>query len=138
MKKINEAVILAGGLGTRLRGVISEIPKPMAPINDKPFLDYLFRYLKKYNIERVVLSVGYKFETIKDYFGENYLGIDIIYVVESTPLGTGGGIALAIQEIQNESCFLLNGDTIFNVDLSLLETTFHSLESDLSLSLKLS
>lgn len=121
---IDEAIILAGGLGTRLRDSIGEMPKPLAPINDTPFLHYLFEYLREQGITTVVLSVGYKWEMIHDVFGEEYLGISLKYAVEEERLGTGGGIQLALQQIEKELCFVLNGDTYFDIDLSKLQN-FH-------------
>jgi D-glycero-alpha-D-manno-heptose 1-phosphate guanylyltransferase len=117
---IKEAIILAGGLGTRLRSEIGEMPKPLAPINGKPFLHFIFQYLKKNNIETAILSVGYKWEMIHKLFGEEYLGIKIKYAIEKERLGTGGGINLALNEIQGDDCFVLNGDTFFDVDLQAL------------------
>jgi len=71
-----EAIVLAGGFGTRLQSVVSDVPKPMAPIREKPFLEYIFKYLKKNGVKKVILSVGYKWEVIQDYFGDNYDEID--------------------------------------------------------------
>ncbi len=136
MKKIQEAVVLAGGLGTRLRSVVSEIPKPMAPIGDQPFLAYVLTYLASYEVRHVVLSVGYKHEVIKDYFGEEYKGIQLTYAVEEEPLGTGGGIKNALSYIKGESAFLLNGDTFFEVNLDHLSSRFVLQQSDLTMSLK--
>ena len=133
---INQAIILAGGLGTRLKNVISEIPKPMAPINNIPFLDYLFRYLKNQGITSVILSVGYKNEIIKEYFKDDFIGIKIKYAIELEPLGTGGGIKLATQFLDDNDFFLLNGDTFFNVDLRALEEIHYRNKSELTLSLK--
>jgi len=81
-----EAIVLAGGLGTRLRSVVTDLPKPMAPIGDKPFLEYILEYLSKNGINRVVLSVGYKWETIKDYFGNIFEDIELVFSVENEPL----------------------------------------------------
>src|SRR6218665_2867677 len=91
------AIILAGGFGTRLQSVVSNLPKPMAPINGEPFLNYQLRYLKHFGIRHVIISLGYLPEKIKEYYGSEYLGMSILYVVESTPLGTGGGIRLALE-----------------------------------------
>src|SRR5690242_17296902 len=112
-------IILAGGLGTRLRNVIKDVPKPMAPVNGKPFLHYVFTYLKKQGIKQVILSIGYKSESIKKYFGESYLGISVLYMEEKTPLGTGGGIYQAAS-LCEEYAYILNGDTFFDVDLAEL------------------
>lgn len=115
-----EAIILAGGLGTRLRSVVSDIPKPMAPIDNKPFLEYLLKYLQKNGITRAILSVGYKWETIKEYFGDKFENIELIYSVEDEPLGTGGAIKKAMNHIINNDVYIINGDTFFNVDLKSL------------------
>jgi D-glycero-alpha-D-manno-heptose 1-phosphate guanylyltransferase len=115
-----EAIVLAGGLGTRLRSVVSDLPKPMAPIGDKPFLEYILRYLQKNGVTRAILSVGYKWETIKGYFGDNFDGIELIYSVEDEPLGTGGAIKKAISQVVSEKVYIINGDTFFDVDLKSL------------------
>ena len=115
---ITEAIILAGGFGTRLQSVVQDVPKPMADINGLPFLHYIFAWLKKEGIETAILSVCYKHEVIADYFGESYLGIDVKYSIEESPLGTGGAIKLALQKVVSPRCFVLNGDTYFNINLS--------------------
>lgn len=115
-----EAIVLAGGLGTRLRSVVTDLPKPMAPIEHKPFLEYIFKYLKKNGIKRVILSVGYKWETIKEYFGNSFEGIEIIYSVEDEPLGTGGAIKKAISQVLKDKVYIVNGDTFFDIDLKKL------------------
>ncbi len=124
--KITEAIILAGGLGTRLRDAIGEFPKPLAPVNNKPFLHYLFAYLCTQGIEKVVLSVGYKWEMIEADFGSQYLGIQIKYAKEKERLGTGGGIQLALEKIKGDACFVINGDTFFDIDLRSLEAVHQS------------
>lgn len=115
-----EAVVLAGGLGTRLRSVISDIPKPMAPIGGKPFLEFIFKYLQRNGITRIILSVGYKWETISKYFGDSFEGIEIIYSIEEQPLGTGGAIKIAMNHVKNNQFYIINGDTLFDVDLRSL------------------
>ena len=137
MLKTKEAIILAGGLGTRLKGVISNIPKPMAPVANQPFLKYILDYLDKQGIERVVLSVGYKYEVIKDYFSNHYKNIELVYSIENEPLGTGGGIRLAVDKLEGDSAFIINGDTFFDVDLSAQEDLALSGNSDLCLALKI-
>ena len=129
------AIILAGGLGMRLRPVINDLPKPMAPVNGKPFLHYIFQYLVKQNIAEAILSVGYKHELIKDFFGDEYLGIKIKYSVEEEPLGTGGGIKQAFK-LAADSAFVLNGDTFFDVNLAELKDFYFKSESDVVLALK--
>lgn len=112
-----EAIILAGGKGTRLKSVVQDCPKPMAPINDKPFLELLLNFLMKANITKVVLSVGYMSEKIIDYFGYKYGSLEIDYSIEQTPLGTGGAIKKAMTKISGDNFFIFNGDTFFNVDI---------------------
>lgn len=115
-----EAIVLAGGLGTRLRSVITDIPKPMAPVCGKPFLEYILKYLQKNKITKVVLSVGYKWETIKEYFGDNFEDIELVYSVEDEPLGTGGAIKKALSFCEDKKIYIINGDTFFDVNLQEL------------------
>ena len=129
------AIVLAGGLGTRLRAVINDLPKPMAPVNGKPFLHYIFQYLKSEQIKDVILSVGYKHEVIKDFLGEKYLGISIRYSVEEEPLGTGGGIKQAFDLIEGPA-YVLNGDTFFGLNLLALQEYYLESESDITLAIK--
>ncbi|MEO0042666.1 MAG: hypothetical protein RL329_2114, partial [Bacteroidota bacterium] len=134
--RITEAIILAGGMGTRLREAVADVPKPMAPIGNRPFLAYLLDDLKIQKIKKVVLSVGYQYEVIQNYFGNHYKGIQISYSIENQPLGTGGGIRLALNECRQENIFILNGDTFFKVNLSKLATFHHRTQADLSIALK--
>ncbi|EAL2420700.1 D-glycero-D-manno-heptose 1-phosphate guanosyltransferase [Campylobacter jejuni] len=126
-----QAIILCGGLGTRLKSVIKDIPKPMAPINDKPFLEFIFEYLKKQGIKEIILAVSYKYEVIKEYFKDEFLGIKIKYSIEKEPLGTGGAIKEALKFVKNEA-YVLNGDTFFDIDLSKLKLN----ESKICIALK--
>lgn len=112
-----QAIVLAGGFGTRLKAVIKEIPKPMAPIGEKPFLEYILRYLKYQGICSVILSVSYRYEVIQEYFQDNFLGLEILYSIEKEPLGTGGAIKQALELANRNSLFVLNGDTYFDIDL---------------------
>lgn len=112
-----QAIILAGGFGTRLQSVIPDVPKPMAPIRHKPFLAYLLKYLKQQGFQHVVLSVHYKAEQIKAYFEHDFEGLRISYAVEAEPLGTGGAIIHALQYTRDsEPCFVLNGDTFVEMN----------------------
>ncbi len=124
-----DVIILAGGLGTRLRSVVSEVPKCMAPVGGKPFLYYLLSSLRRYDVGRVVLSVGYLKESVFRWLGsENGANVppggdwpfEIDFAVEKEPLGTGGGIRLALSKCREENVVVLNGDTFFNVDLETL------------------
>lgn len=116
-----EAIVLAGGLGTRLRSMVSDLPKPMAPIAEKPFLEYILSYLQKNGVTKVILSVGYKWETIQDYFSDNFQNIELVYSIENEPLGTGGAIKKAMEEVDGPDVYIINGDTFFDVPLSSLD-----------------
>lgn len=133
---MKEAIILAGGFGTRLQSVVKDIPKPMAPINGKPFLTFLFAYLQKFGYERVVLSTGYLHDTIEDYFGEKYQDIFISYAHEDQPLGTGGAIQYALGKCQSQQVLVLNGDTLFKVDLNAFLTSHQQHNGLLSMVLR--
>ena len=115
---LSTAIILAGGYGTRLQSVVSDLPKPMAPVNGQPFLDYQLQYLKNYGFKNVVLSVGYLSEKISAHYGASFNGITLFYAREKVPLGTGGGIRLALEQCADENIFVLNGDSFFDVDLN--------------------
>ena len=132
---IKEAIVLAGGKGTRLRSVVADVPKPMAEVGDKPFLDHLLQKIISHGIERIVLSVGYKKEVIEDYFGNSFQGAEIVYAVEEEALGTGGAIKLALESCIDEQVFVFNGDTYLDLNLEAFAT--QHLESGKSISLAL-
>src|SRR5438067_6674889 len=118
---LNEAIVLAGGLGTRLRSAVADVPKPMAPIRGRPFLEYLFDHWIDQGIRRFTLSVGYRHEVIVDHFGKAYHGATIRYAVERSPLGTGGALLGTLATFSVEApVLLLNGDTYFAVDVKRL------------------
>ncbi|MBA3681040.1 MAG: NTP transferase domain-containing protein [Bacteroidetes bacterium] len=133
---ITTAIILAGGFGTRLQTVVSDLPKPMAPVDGQPFLNYQLNYLKHYGIKKVILSLGYLPEKIKDFYGAHFNGIEIDYVIEKEPLGTGGGIRLALKICKEEKAFVLNGDSFFDVDLSEFYKLHSNNNSEISLALR--
>lgn len=112
-----EAIVLAGGFGTRLSHVVSDVPKPMAPVCGRPFLRFILDDLQKKGVETVVLAVGYKREVIQNFFGESYRGMKLLYSVEDTPLYTGGAIKKALTMCREKQVFIVNGDTYFDVDL---------------------
>lgn len=123
----SEAIILAGGLGTRLRSVIPDLPKPMAPVNGKPFLEYLMDFWISQGVVHFVLAVGYKYQAVVDHFGGSYRGIPIDYSIESEPIGTGGGLFLAFERISSrEPFYVINGDTFFPIDSNSV-FKFHSM-----------
>jgi D-glycero-alpha-D-manno-heptose 1-phosphate guanylyltransferase len=110
------AIVLAGGLGTRLRGVVPDLPKPMAPVAGRPFLAWILDELAGAGFEKVVLAVGYRHEAIRDHFGGDYRGMPLAYAVEDRPLGTGGAIRFAAQGMSAQPVFVLNGDTFLELD----------------------
>lgn len=114
---MREAIVLAGGFGTRLSHIVSNVPKPMAPVAGRPFLCYLLDHLLHSNFDHVVLSTGYKHEHIADYFGNAYQRLPLSYARETEPLGTGGGILNALQLCHSDDVVVLNGDTLFLVDM---------------------
>lgn len=120
MTEIPDVVILSGGFGLRLRGMIGEVPKPMAPIAGRPFLELLLRQLKRHGFRRVVLSVGYKEEVIREHFGEEAFGLELVYSIESSPLGTGGALREVAHIVGTESVLVMNGDSYTDADLSRL------------------
>ena len=111
-----KVVILAGGLGTRLQSVVKELPKPMAPIADTPFLDILMQKLLQYGADEFILCVSYKREKIQEYFGDYFYGMPVRYSVEEEPLGTGGAIKQAFEQFDLPSALVLNGDTYVQLD----------------------
>jgi D-glycero-alpha-D-manno-heptose 1-phosphate guanylyltransferase len=119
------AVVLAGGLGTRLRSVVPDLPKPMAPVRGRPFLEHLMDYWIGQGVRRFVLSIGYRGNLIQEHFGTCYRQIPVEYSVEETPLGTGGALLLAARNLA-ESFVLLNGDTFFEVDLESFASFHHA------------
>lgn len=121
---IKEAIILAGGLGTRLRTVVNNQPKSLASINQHPFLAYLIRYLQHQQIERFVFSLGYKHELIEAFLKSDFPDLNSTISVEDEPLGTGGAILRSIQETQTHKILVCNGDTLFKINTQELEE-FH-------------
>lgn len=135
---IKEAIVLAGGFGTRLKEVTGDMPKPMALINNRPFLEYQLSFLDSWGLNHVVLSLGYKADTIRSHFGEKYKGIDLSYTIEEEPLGTGGAIKLAFSKIRGISAFVLNGDTLFDVNLKRLTDYMRIRQANFCIALRFS
>lgn len=115
-----EAIVLAGGLGTRLRSTVPELPKSMAPISGQPFLAYLLQFLETQGITRAVLAVGYRNEAIRAWFGARYRGVEVAYSVEEEPLGTGGALLKALGEVHGDFAFALNGDTFLRLNYAAM------------------
>ena len=134
---IKEAIILAGGFGTRLKEVIGEdIPKPMAPVDGRPFLEYLFKYLDKWGVERLILATGHKHEVIEAHFGDRFNNQEIVYSREEEPLGTGGAVKKAMEYVNGYSSYIINGDTYFDVNLWKLANSFRAKEAESVMALR--
>lgn len=110
-----ECIILAGGMGTRLQSVVSNVPKCMAPVTGHPFLYYLITSLIEAGFNHIIFALGYKHEIIEEWIQTNAFPIDISTVIEETPLGTGGAVKLALSKARTNEVFVLNGDTFFSV-----------------------
>lgn len=121
-KQPEEMLILAGGFGTRLQSMISDVPKPMAPVAGRPFIAYLLKYWASQGVCRFVISTGYLGNAISQYFGKTFEGASIEYSHERSPLGTGGAIKLALNDVEweKDDIITINGDTWFPVNLQAL------------------
>lgn len=132
-----EAIVLVGGLGTRLREVIPNLPKPMAPVNGRPFLEYLLEFWIRQGIDHVVMATGYKHEVIQNHFGKCYGSLSIDYSIEETLLGTGGAIFKSMEMLrENNPFFVLNGDTYFPIDTAKFMKFHQMRKSDMTLVLR--
>jgi len=119
------AVVLAGGLGTRLRGVVADRPKVLADVDGVPFLFHLLGHLAASGIEHVVLSTGYMGEQVRDAVGPSFGPIEVEYAHEPSPLGTGGAIRRTLPLVRSQALFVLNGDSYCDVDLGNLWLWHH-------------
>jgi D-glycero-alpha-D-manno-heptose 1-phosphate guanylyltransferase len=118
---MSSAIVLAGGLGTRLRSAVPDLPKPMAPVAGRPFLAHQLDFWIAQGVDHFILSVGYRHEAISGHFGARWHGATIDYAVEASPRGTGGALLLAAQRLPDaRPALLLNGDTYFDVSLKAL------------------
>jgi D-glycero-alpha-D-manno-heptose 1-phosphate guanylyltransferase len=131
-----EAIVLAGGRGTRLQSVVNDVPKPMALVSGTPFLSYLLSFLRANGVRQVVLAVGYKNGVIRNFYGDNYLKMPLIYSVETEPLGTGGAIKQALELCNDDNIIIANGDTYFDVDLTELAQFHIAHNADMTVALK--
>ena len=134
--QVKEAIILAGGLGTRLRPEVPDLPKCMAPVAGKPFLCHVMDYCRQQGLERLIFSLGYRHEVIENYMLENCFDLSFVFSVEDEPLGTGGAIKKACKLAQSEHVVILNGDTLFHVNLSEMAAVHEQKNADCTLALK--
>jgi D-glycero-alpha-D-manno-heptose 1-phosphate guanylyltransferase len=133
---IKEVIILAGGLGTRLRSVIADKPKCMAPVAGKPFLHYLISFLQKNEVQNFIFSVGYMHEIIENFLKENYQQLNYKISLEEEPLGTGGAIRLACKKTSQKNVLICNGDTFYKIDCKSLSNFHEEKNAVCTLSLK--
>jgi D-glycero-alpha-D-manno-heptose 1-phosphate guanylyltransferase len=131
-----EAIVLAGGFGTRLQHILPDIPKALAPIGGKPFLHFILRHLSSQGINRVVLSVGHKWELIQNHFGNESFGMKLDYQIESEPLGTGGAIKASLDHVTSNPCFVVNGDSLFMIHMEKLAIMHQERDADVTIALK--
>jgi D-glycero-alpha-D-manno-heptose 1-phosphate guanylyltransferase len=132
-----DAIVLVGGLGTRLQGIVTDVPKPMAPVGGVPFLDILLERLLQHSvIERVVLAVGYKRDVVQAYFGDRAYNRKVVYAIEKSLLGTGGAIRNALAHTRSHEVLVVNGDTLFEVDIAAMIASHRTHQASLTLALK--
>ena len=132
---VREVIVLAGGFGTRLREAVPDLPKVMAPVAGRPFLSHVIDTLRMQGLSRFIFSLGYKADIIEKFLNDRYPTLDYATVIEEEPLGTGGGIRLALQKAKDENVLIVNGDTLFKVDVRGLfeQHTKHRAECTLAL-----
>jgi len=116
-----EAIVLAGGFGTRLKQVVPNLPKPMAPVAGRPFLEILLTSMARKGFRRVVLSLGYMADKVVTHFGDRFAGMELVYEIEQTPLGTGGAVRKAMSRCIADHVFVLNGDTYLDLEVADVE-----------------
>jgi D-glycero-alpha-D-manno-heptose 1-phosphate guanylyltransferase len=133
---IKECIILAGGLGTRLRSEVADLPKCMAPVAEKPFLHWVITNALLQGVTKFIFSLGYLHEKIEDYIAKDYPTLNVKFSIEDEPLGTGGAIKLAMQLSTEKNVLVLNGDTLFEVNNNLLFETHDKNNADCTLVLK--
>jgi D-glycero-alpha-D-manno-heptose 1-phosphate guanylyltransferase len=131
-----EAIVLAGGLGTRLRSLVSDRPKVMFEIGNRPFLEILLERMIPRGLRRAILTTGHLHPIIESYFGTQYRSVKIDYAVENQPLGTGGAVWKALQVASQEDVLVFNGDTLFDIDLSEFHRFHKETRADASIALK--
>lgn len=130
-----ETIILAGGLGTRLKSVVEDLPKCLAPVAGKPFLYYLLKNLENNNFSHVVLALGYKHKMVEQWLQSFQTDLQITPVVEPEPLGTGGAVKLALTQTSANDVFILNGDTYFDISYTEMLAYHQNIKAETTLAL---
>lgn len=134
--KLKEVIVLAGGFGTRLKSEINDLPKCLAPVKGLPMLFYVINYLKSYEFDKFIFSLGYKSEAVIDYINNNHSDISSIFAVETEPLFTGGAINFSSKYCSEDDVLIVNADTFFDIDLRLFYSYHQENQSNCSISLK--
>jgi D-glycero-alpha-D-manno-heptose 1-phosphate guanylyltransferase len=116
-----QAIVLAGGFGTRLRHVVPDLPKPLAPVAGRPFLAIVLGQLADQGFDAAVLAVGYRQEAIRRAFGDRFGRLELLYAVEDRPLGTGGAIRRAAHACRDDDVFVLNGDSYVELEFAAMQ-----------------
>lgn len=133
--RTDQAIILAGGFGTRLRSVVSDVPKPLAPVGGRPFIAWMLDALAAQGIRRAILATGFMGESVVDACGDHWQGMQLAYSQESKPLGTGGAIALAFSLVHGDACLVLNGDTWLAFDHADFDRGWRASDARLAIAL---
>jgi len=133
---ITEAIVLAGGLGTRLKSVVADLPKSLAPVHGRPFLAFLLDFAQKQGIEKFIFALGYKTELIEAFVQEYLPQKNYRFSIETEPLGTGGAICKACESVSTPDVMVLNADTFFGVSFSNLSIIHELQQAECTLALK--
>lgn len=133
---ITEAIVLAGGLGTRLKMVVADLPKSLAPVAGKPFLAYLLDHARKQGIEKFIFALGYKTELIETFVRKYLPEETYVFSIEKEPLGTGGAIYKACKQASSANIIILNADTFYGILYSQLASIHEQHKADCTLALK--
>lgn len=131
-----EAIILAGGLGSRLQETVPDLPKVLAPVAGKPFLSYVIDSLRMQGVTRFIFALGYKAGKVEKYLKDTYPTLDYSTTIENEPLGTGGAIRLALQKTKSDDVLIVNGDTLFKITIEPLFQQHHQTSAACTLALK--
>lgn len=121
-----EAIVLAGGFGTRLKQVVPDLPKPMAPVAGRPFLEILLTSLAQKGFSRVIMSLGHMADKVTSHFGDCYADMELVYEIEESPLGTGGAVRQALLRCKSDHAFVFNGDTYLDLEAADVEAQWQT------------
>jgi NDP-sugar pyrophosphorylase family protein len=132
MSRMPNAMLVCGGAGLRLRSVTGNVPKAMANIAGRPFLELLLKQLRRHGLQRAILAVGHKKDVIRSYFGERAFGLNLAYSAESSPLGTGGALRNAVDIVESDSVLVMNGDSYTDANLTEFVAAYRESKADAS------